>query len=757
MRVRVPSGASSVSKQEPVQISDPTTTLESTPASAYDPALIEPRWQQAWRDANAFQTPAEPVQGRQDVHVLNSHPFTSGAAHMGHVRSYSIGDAHARFRRARGDSVLYSLGFDAFGLPAELGALEHGLPPREWVDTCAARMREQFDALGFSFDWSRTFMSCDEDIYRWSQWLFLVLLEGGFIYEREGSIDWCESCNTVLARAQAEGGQCWRCHGPVQLVRRSQWYVRGSVYAEENDRRLAELTAWNKGAIGAQRSVLGRVDGVELDAKTLDGLQLTLFTPHADAVATAEFALLSPNHPEIEGWTAAPGVREQLAGLRDAGWQRDDRKLEEVAVVETSLSVFAPGISRPLPVLISPSVDARFGPTAVLGVPSVDRTDKAILEQLANAAAARGSLRHAGVWRGKEAPLVTRPAKRFRAADFPISRQRAWGTPIPIVHCDACGTVPLRLDQLPVRLPDDLTVSAEGNALLDRPDFLECECPSCGGPARRETDTLDCHFDAGSQQYPLPAPTADRGHSLLTHPELQRWVPVEWYINGADTGNFVLDQRTISKMLRDLGHFTWLPDGECYRATFTHEMVQLDGRKMSKHLGNTVTPHEIVEQLGADTLRLAMLHAAAPAKAFTWDESLLTYSSGFLRRLWTFAEPRLRAASSPPEALDLSDGLRRRLAAWCDTAVTKTTENYERLDMHRATRNLIALFERIEDFEARVAARREPTPRIATRRCTRSACCSGCSRRWPRTSRRSSGRCPGPKGSSPTRGGRVRA
>jgi leucyl-tRNA synthetase len=685
------------------------TAVDAT--GSYNPAEIEAKWQEAWRSANAFQTPAEPQAGREDVHVLNSHPFTSGAAHMGHVRSYSIGDAHARFRRARGDAVLYSLGFDAFGLPAELGALEHGLPPREWVDTCAARMREQFDALGFSFDWSRTFMSCDEDIYRWSQWLFLVLLEGGFIYEREGSVDWCDSCNTVLARAQAEGGQCWRCHGPVRLVRRSQWYVRGSVYAEENDRRLADLTGWNKGAIGAQRSVLGRVDGVEVDANTLDGRKLTLFTPYAGDTEAAEFALLSPNHPEIEQWTTREGVRSKLAGMRDAGWQREDRKLEDVAVVETGDSIFVAGISHPLPVLISPSVDARFGPTAVLGIPSVDRTDKAIFEKPEMSLnEARGGLKHGGVWKGSKVKLVPRPAKRFRAADFPITRQRAWGAPTPIVHCDACGTVPVPLDQLPVRLPDDLVVTAEGNALLDRPDFLECECPACGGPATRETDTLDCHFDAASQQYPLPAPTADRGESLLTHPELQRWVPVEWYINGADTGSFVLDQRTTTKMLRDLGHFTWMPDGECYRATYTHEMVQLDGRKMSKHLGNTVVPHEIVQRFGADTLRLAMLHAAAPAKAFTWDESLLTYSSGFLRRLWRFAEPRLSAASIPPQELDVSDGLRRRLAGWCDTATAKITENYSRLDMHRAARNLITLFERIEDFDARVAARREPTP-----------------------------------------------
>jgi leucyl-tRNA synthetase len=549
-------------------------------------------------------------------------------------------------------------------------------------------------------------MSCDEDIYRWSQWLFLVLLEGGLIYEREGSVDWCDSCNTVLARQQAEGGQCWRCHGPVRLVRRSQWYVRGSAYAEENDRRLPELTGWNKGAIGAQRSVLGRVDGVELDAQSLDGLELTLFTPHAGAVAEAEFALLSPNHPEIDRWTGAEGVRERLAGLRDAGWQRDDRKLGEVAVVPTSLSVFAPGISRPLPVLISPSVDARFGPTAVLGIPSADRTDKAIFGQLEKPAD-RGALRHGGLWRGDKGKPATRPAKRFRAADFPVSRQRAWGAPIPIVHCDACGTVPVPLDQLPVRLPDDLTVTAEGNALLERPDFLECACPSCGGPARRETDTLDCHFDAASQQFPLPAPTADRGHSLLTHPELQRWIPVGLYINGADTGNFVLDQRTISKMLRDLGHMTWMPDGECYQVTYTHEMVQLAGRKMSKHLGNTVTPQEIVERFGADALRFATLYAAAPAKAFTWDDSLLTYSAAFLRRLWAFAEPRLGA---PPREIDRSDGLRRRLAGWCDTAAAKVTQNYARLDMHRATRNVMTLFERIEDFETRVAAHREPTP-----------------------------------------------
>ena len=677
------------------------TTLTSSSTTDYDPSAIEPKWQQAWRRENAFLTPVEHEEGREDAYVLVSCPFTSGAAHLGHVRSYSIGDAHARFRRARGDAVLFSLGFDAFGLPAEPGAIENGLPPREWVDTCAARMRDQFDSMGFSFDWSREFISCDEDIYRWSQWLFLVLLEGGLIYEREGTVDWCGNCKTVLARSQAQDGRCWRCHEPVVLMRRSQWYVKASVYNEENDRNLPGLNGWNKGAIGAQRSVLGRVDGVELDAKTLDGDTLTLFTPFGDAVAAGEFALLSPNYPDIDRWIVSPEVREQLGELRDGGWQRDDRKLDEVAVVETGLSVVAPGIEHPLPVLISPSVDARFGPTAVLGIPTVDRTDRAVFERLPEAPGLS--------WRNRDTRLVTRPAKRFRASDFPISRQRAWGAPIPIVHCDACGTVPVPLDGLPVRLPDDLTVTGDGNALNDRPDFIECECPSCGNPARRETDTLDCHFDAASQEFPLPVPTADRGRSLLDHPELKRWVPSAWYINGADTGNFVLDQRSIAKALRDLGVFDFLPDGEPYGPTFTHEMVQLDGRKMSKHLGNSVTPQEIVDRIGADALRFAMLYAAAPAKSFTWDENLLTYSTSFLRRFWAYAEPRLEGASRDAQ-IDLSDGLRRRLATWCDTAVRKITENFVALDMHRVTRNLIAFSTRIEDFEARTVARRgEPS------------------------------------------------
>ena len=418
----------------------------------------------------------------------------------------------------------------------------------------------------------------------------------------------------------------------------------------------------------------------------------------------AEFALVSPNHPEIERWTTEPGVLEQLAELRDGGWEREDRKLEEVAFVETGRSVIAPGIPHPLPVLISPSVDARFGPTAVLGIPSVDRTDEAIFEQLDPAPS---------LWRGPEAPLVTRPTKRFRASDFPISRQRAWGAPIPIVHCDACGTVPVPRDQLPVRLPDDLTVTAEGNALLDRPDFIECECPSCGKPARRETDTLDCHFDAASQHFPLLAPTADRGRSLIDHPELERWLPGR-----------VVHQRRRHRQLRPRpaddhegaarSRRLRVPAG---RRAVRRDVHARDGEARGAQDEQAPRQHRHpardrrAHRRGRAALRDAPCGGAREGVHLGREHAhvLDAASSGGCGRTPSRGSARRRARL--PTRSTSSDGLRRKLATWCNTAIERITQDYAALDMHRATRNLMTLFTRIEDFESRVVARRaEPTP-----------------------------------------------
>ncbi|MCW2953846.1 MAG: tRNA synthetase class [Conexibacter sp.] len=661
----------------------------------YTPAAIEARWQEAWRDSGVFDTP-ESDDGRPPAYIFSACPFTSGSAHMGHIRSYSISDAYARFLRARGRAVLFSIGFDAFGLPTEIGAIKNELTPKQWVEQCRARMREQFDRLGYSFDWDREWVTSEPDLYKWTQWLFLRLREEGLVYHADGQVDWCDDCQTVLASLQVEDGTCWRCHNPVRLVQRSQWYLGIGRYLEENERGLERLGDWNAAAVGAQRTMLGRVDGVEFDAATLDGAVLTVFTPHADAVDDAEFVAMSPNHPDIDLWVLDEEVRGKLERIRQGGIARDERNAENVPVVASGRVLGVPGFDHPLPVVITPAVDARYGRTAVLGIPAVDRTDAAIAKRL-----------HAGkalAWKLPPGPPTLRETARYRARDFPISRQRAWGAPIPLVHCDACGTVPVPVEQLPVRLPDDLRPTGAGNALAARADFIACSCPACGAAARREIDTLDCHVDGLWQWLPFSVPAGGRSEAMFDHEQLRRWLPVHQVIWGADGGGSMFDQRMTAKFLRDQGVLPHLTEGEPHTRVLMHEMVHLDGKKMSKHLGNVVDPDELLERVGADTVRLAVLFAAAPTNILTWTDQALQYCHKWLRGFWTYALPRIEGVGEVPEP-DEDEGaakLRKRLDTWRSTAVGRITENMEGLETHRAARNVMTLVERIRDFERRV-------------------------------------------------------
>src|SRR6516162_2575387 len=353
----------------------------------YDPHAIEQRRQTAWRERAAFKTPA-PGPDRSHIYIKPSAPFTSGNVHIGHVRSYSIGDAYARFRRARGDDVLFAFGFDAFGLPAELGAIDSGESPSDWVSRCAGHMTAQLNRLGFSFDWERSFVSSDAIMYRWSQWLFETLLDAGLVYRGAGNVDWCDTCQTTLATIQVEDGLCWRCHNPVRLVQRPQWYLRVSAYVAENDRRLAELENWDENSLASQRFVLGRVDGVEVDLPTPDGGALTVFTPYADALELARFVLVSPKHPGVEAWTANPEVGKRLEELRSGGLERGSRDAEAIPLIDTGAWLPSPSGGERLPVLISPVVDGRFGATAVLAIPERDHADEMIAERLAAGAVA---------------------------------------------------------------------------------------------------------------------------------------------------------------------------------------------------------------------------------------------------------------------------------------------------------------------------------------------------------------------------------
>jgi leucyl-tRNA synthetase len=694
---------------------------ETANSRRYQPDAIEARRQAAWAERDAFRTPPA-VEDRTGVYIKPSAPFTSGNVHIGHVRSYSIGDAYARFRRARGDAVLFAFGFDAFGLPAELGAIAGGVSPSEWVARCAEHMTGQLRRLGFSFDWERAFTSSDVVMYRWSQWLFLRLLDAGLVYRGTGNVDWCEHCQTTLASIQVEaGGTCWRCHGPVRLIQLPQWFLRISAYLEENDRRLGEREAsgkWDEVALASQQIVLGRVDGVEMELKDPEGSSLAVFTPHEQAVSRARFVQMSARHPEADAWASWPGVAEQLDQLRSGGWERSAREAETIPVIDTGRVLLREG-AEPLPLFISPLVDARYGATVVFGIPAEDRTDEVIARRMgldadeADADAEDSTL---------EPPAGAVPAVRYRAFDWVISRQRSWGTPIPVVYCERCGTVPLETSQLPVLLPLGIRPTGTGNPLAEIDDFINTTCPRCDGPARRETDTLDCHFDALWLWIPVCVPPEAREDSLeeiFALAGLRHWLPCERVVAGSDSGNFVFDQRTVTKALRDLGPLSFLADGEPFAGCLFHEMVTAEGRKMSKHLGNVVDPDELVARYGADTVRLAVLYAARPQKSLNWSDSAVLRCHRFLTQVWDYTHAMIEQGAQaageretpdtePREPVrDTTEHLRLKLSQWCEAGVGRITKDMEELEMHSAVRNVMRLFDRIKDFEKRVLARED--------------------------------------------------
>ena len=374
-----------------------------------------------------------------------------------------------------------------------------------------------------------------------------------------------------------------------------------------------------------------------------------MFTPHADALAAARFVAISPKHPDVEHWISDPTVLEQLEELRSGGLERDLRDADAIPLIDTGLALQSPAGGEPLPVVVSPIVDGRFGATAVLGIPSHDHTDALIAARLGLAVEDSGVVDEARPDDAMPPIEGLRPAVRYRANDFSISRQRSWGTPIPIVYCESCGTVPVPEEQLPVLLPLDLKPTGLGNPLAEREDFVQTTCPHCDGPARRETDTLDCHFDALWLWVPACVPARERERPLreiLALEDLRRWLPSERLVAGSDSGNFVFDQRIVTKALRDLGPLAFLEDGEPFAGCLFHEMVIRDGRKMSKHLGNVVDPDELLAKYGADTVRLATLYAARPQRSLNWSDSAVLRCHRFLGQVWEFS---LRALAAVPQ------------------------------------------------------------------------------------------------------------
>ncbi len=548
--------------------------------------------------------------------------------------------------------------------------------------------------LGYSFDWSRLFLTHDATIYQSTQWLFLKLLELGVVYRATGPVDWCDSCQTTLASLQIRDGRCWHCNGSVRTRSMPQWYLRVQAYAQENNDRLTELTGWNKLARSAQRHATGEVSGVELTARGDNGGSLVVFTPHVEAIGSATLVILSVNHPDIKSWIQKPGVEAAVSNLHAVDWRHVEREAETLPAVDTGWRVCLDDGPLTLPVVVSPVVDARYGACAVLGIPAIDRVDAAVAQRL-------GLPSDPLLTTSVSADMLTSTV-RYSTRDFPISRQRIWGTPIPLVNCESCGPVAVPFEDLPVRLPEPDDANPAG-APADHLRFQACKCPRCGAEATRDTDTLDCHFD-GLWFWMAPCvPPEQRMPQLFEHEELGRWLPVTDVVWGSDGGRYMYDIRMLTKALRDIGCVTSM-EGEPFTRVLMHEMIRFDGRKMSKHLGNTIEPEALVRSAGADAVRLAVLYAAAPTTAFTWDEQLLQHMRGLLDRLWLLGQIYLNKSDigDGVSTIDSSDHLRRRLAVWCEAAIRRITEDLERVEPHKAVRNLMHLLGRLEEFEARV-------------------------------------------------------
>ncbi len=647
----------------------------------YNPKEIESRWQSEWKEKNSFGTGVK--QGPKH-YVLEMFPYPSGRIHMGHVRNYSIGDAIARFRRLQGFDVLHPMGWDAFGLPAENAAIKNKVHPAKWTRENIAYMREQLRKMGFSYDWAREVATCEPEYYRWEQQFFLDMYEKGLAYKKQSFVNWCPTCETVLANEQVEAGLCWRCDSPVQQRELEQWFLRITDYADELLADLEQLRGgWPERVLTMQHHWIGKSVGAEVQFE-VEGSDkpLTVFTTRPDTLFGATFMSLAPEHSRVPELIAGrPEAADVLAFVdRVRSQDRIARTAEggEKEGVFTGAYAINPVNGRRVPIWVANFVLADYGTGAVMAVPTHDQRDfefatkygleKVVVIQPEGESLDPSSMKAAYDGPGKlvasgdfdglnneEAKWAIaehldkqgrgRKSITFRLRDWGISRQRYWGSPIPMIYCDECGTVPVPREQLPVRLPEQVEFTGEGgNPLARSEEFIHTTCPKCEGKARRETDTFDTFVE--SSWYFLRYCSAPNDQAAFVKEEVDRWAPVDQYIGGIEHAVMhLLYSRFFTKVLRDLGYVSI---GEPFKRLLTQGMVIKDGAKMSKSKGNVVDPDALVQKYGADTARVFSLFAAPPEKDLDWSDRGVEGAYRFLNRTWNLIVSRLDAVKSAP-------------------------------------------------------------------------------------------------------------
>ncbi|MDI6906680.1 MAG: leucine--tRNA ligase [Thermoanaerobacterales bacterium] len=702
----------------------------------YHFAGIEKKWRARWEAADLYNVPD--FSDRPKFYCLEMFPYPSGKLHMGHVRNYAIGDVVARFKTMQGYDVLHPMGWDAFGLPAENAAIKHGIHPADWTWDNIANMRRQLKEMGLSYDWRREAATCHPGYYRWNQWLFLQFYRRGLAYKRKAPVNWCPGCATVLANEQVVAGGCERCKTPVQRRELEQWFFRITEYTERLLKDLQRLDGWPDKVKIMQENWIGRSEGAEIDFPVVGSdRRITVFTTRPDTLYGVTYMVLAPEHSLVGELTDPARRAEVEAFVRRA---RDLSELDRTAGEheKEGLPIGAycvnPLTGVKVPILVANYVLLEYGTGCVMGVPAHDQRDwefatkyglaKRVVIQppgetldpstMDAAYAGEGVLVNSGPFDGmpntRAMAAITRYLEEqglgrrmvnYRLRDWLISRQRYWGTPIPVVYCDACGVVPVPEDQLPVLLPYEVAFKPTGQSpLAESEEFVRTTCPGCGGPARRETDTMDTFVDSSWYYYRYTSPRDEQ--APWYGKAVERWLPVDQYIGGVEHAILhLLYSRFFTKVLNDMG---LVPVDEPFTNLLTQGMVLKDGAKMSKSKGNIVSPEDILARYGADTTRLFILFAAPPERDLEWSDQGVEGCYRFIQRVWRLVLPLTDTVrKAPREPRTGLVGVNRALRHLTHRTIARVTEDVEtRFNFNTAISAIMEMVNGLYHYRERV-------------------------------------------------------
>ncbi len=673
--------------------------------TTYDPESVELKARQYWEEHRCFEVGE--VAGKEKFYSLTMFPYPSGQLHMGHVRVLTINDVIARYHRMQGKHVLQPMGWDAFGMPAENAAIQRGIPPAQWTYKNIDYMRGQLKRLGYGYDWTRELTTCKPEYYRWEQWLFTKMFEKGLVYRKNSVVNWDPVDQTVLANEQVIDGRGWRSDALVERREIPQWFMKITAYADELLENLDRMPGWPESVKTMQRNWIGRSEGVELAFEVDDEDEpLTVFTTRPDTVMGVTYMAVAAEHPlAVKAAAGDPGVATFLEECKTMQAAEAAMETMEKKGMPIGISAVHPVSGEAVPIWVANFVLMGYGTGAVMGVPGHDHRDwefankhgLPIVQVIAPADGSHidisqgayveyGTVVNSGDIDGMDYDQAFDAIARkfsadgrgerkinYRLRDWGVSRQRYWGTPIPIIYCDDCDAVPVPEDQLPVVLPEDVEITGVGSPLKDMPEFYETECPKCGKPAKRETDTFDTFVESSWYFSRYASPDCDT--AMLDERE-GYWMPVDQYTGGIEHAILhLLYSRFFQKVMRDIGLSS---ADEPFTNLLTQGMVLKDGAKMSKAKGNTVDPQGLIDRYGADTVRLFMMFAAPPEQALEWSDDGVQGASRFLRRFWSAVQNHAAGGEASPVAVDALTGKQRDLRRKTHQTIAKVSDDIGR-------------------------------------------------------------------------------